>query len=110
RVLRRQLELWGMRVVSAESGQQALTLLDAPGATPPEIVITDMHMPGMTGVECLIEMKKLRPGLKAVILTGSPEHYETASLGNPVAVLSKPVQRAELLEQIRKAIAAPGCS
>ncbi len=53
RVLRRQLELWGMEVSSADSGAQALTLLISAtqGAAPglPDIVITDMHMPEMDG-------------------------------------------------------------
>ena len=52
RVLTRQLELWGMRVSSAESGEKALQLMAlAHGeGSLPDVVITDMHMPQMDGV------------------------------------------------------------
>jgi len=96
----------GYQVLAAPDGPQAIELLKAHGQQV-ALALLDMHMPGMSGVECLLAMKKLKPGFKALILTGSPEYYEAADLGNPVGVLFKPIQRAVLLEEIRKAIAAP---
>ena len=54
-------------VASAEDGDEALELV---GALHPDIVITDIKMPGMTGLEFLEKAKALQPNLEAVILTG----------------------------------------
>ncbi|MBM3889395.1 MAG: response regulator [Verrucomicrobia bacterium] len=105
-LIRTFLQRDGYQVLAAPDGPQAIELLKAHGQQI-ALAVLDMHMPGMSGVECLLAMKKLQPGFKALILTGSPEYYEAAELGNPVAVLLKPILRVELLQEIRKAIAAP---
>jgi hypothetical protein len=49
RILTRQLQLWGMQVASAASGQEALRWLDHAERCP-DVIVTDMHMPEMDGV------------------------------------------------------------
>jgi signal transduction histidine kinase/CheY-like chemotaxis protein/HPt (histidine-containing phosphotransfer) domain-containing protein len=49
RILTRQLELWGIGVASALSGEEALRWLEGQACVP-DIIVTDMHMPGMDGV------------------------------------------------------------
>ena len=112
RVLRRQLELWGMRVSSAESGQQALQLLAlAQGeASLPDVVITDMHMPGMDGIS-LAQTIKSRPawaGVPVVLLTSGfmPPSHEAAHLF--AARLLKPTRQKQLFDTVARCISSQG--
>ncbi|HBG15935.1 MAG TPA: hypothetical protein DDW93_04070, partial [Firmicutes bacterium] len=53
-------------VADAANGQQALKKF---AATDPDILITDIRMPGMDGIELIKILKKQKPKLKTVILT-----------------------------------------
>ncbi len=57
----------GHEVAVAENGQMALEMI---ARQPPELVITDIKMPGMDGLELLRQVKALRPELPVVIMTG----------------------------------------
>jgi len=57
----------GHEVAVAESGQMALEMI---ARQLPELVITDIKMPGMDGLELLRQLKALRPELPVVIMTG----------------------------------------
>ena len=96
----------GYEVLAAADGKQTFELFKAHGDRV-ALALLDMNMPVMNGVECLFAMKKLKPGFKVLFLTGRPEELSADDIGNPVGVLLKPVQRAALLDEIRKAIAAP---
>ena len=101
RVLSRQLQLWGMDVASAESGAKALAWLEA-AATPPDIVVTDMHMPEMDGV-AFARAVKARPACKdlPIVLLSSgfmPSADESAHLFS--ARLLKPARQGQLFETI----------
>jgi CheY-like chemotaxis protein len=83
------LELEGVRVVAtAETGEQALALLDAPGATGAagaDLILVDLRLPGMDGVDVSVAISA-RPSPPPVILISS--HDEAASdprvVGAPV--------------------------
>jgi two-component system response regulator FlrC len=57
----------GHEVAVAENGQMALEMI---ARQPPELVITDIKMPGMDGLELLRQVKALHPELPVVIMTG----------------------------------------
>ncbi|MFH1019263.1 MAG: sigma 54-interacting transcriptional regulator, partial [Pseudomonadota bacterium] len=57
----------GHEVAVAENGGMALEMI---ARQPPELVITDIKMPGMDGLELLRQVKALRPELPVVIMTG----------------------------------------
>ncbi|HIJ90420.1 MAG: sigma-54 dependent transcriptional regulator [Desulfobulbaceae bacterium] len=57
----------GHEVAVAENGRMALEMI---ARQPPELVITDIKMPGMDGLELLRQVKVLRPELPVVIMTG----------------------------------------
>ena len=63
----------------AQSGQEALGLLDSKG--PYAVVISDMRMPGMDGIELLRRVKSAPPETVRVMLTGNAE-TETAIEAN----------------------------
>jgi len=60
----------------------------------PDIVITDIHMPIMNGLELVREIKKIDPKEPVVIITGFEDELHKAQLAD--AVLIKPIQRDSL--------------
>jgi two-component system nitrogen regulation response regulator NtrX len=57
-------------VSTATSGVEALTKLKA---GPVDLIITDYWMPGMDGLELLVEARRIRPGLRSIMLTAHPD-------------------------------------
>ena len=66
-LLRRTLERAGYRVTEAYDGQKGLA---AHKASPADLVITDMIMPGMEGIETIMEFRRLNPALKIIAMSG----------------------------------------
>jgi signal transduction histidine kinase/CheY-like chemotaxis protein/HPt (histidine-containing phosphotransfer) domain-containing protein len=108
RILRRQLELWGVEVMTAASGPEALAWArDA--AAPPDCVVTDMHMPDMDGVAVARELKALPrfADVPIVLLTSGfmPSAQDTAQLFS--ARLLKPARQNQLFESLLRSMSAP---
>ena len=57
----------GFAVVEAASGAEALAAFDRAGA---DVVLTDLQMPGMSGADLLVEIKRRAPGTIVAVLTG----------------------------------------
>ncbi|MEA2221647.1 MAG: hypothetical protein QOH83_23 [Solirubrobacteraceae bacterium] len=97
--LRRHRRSWSM--VFAQGGAEALA---AVARRPFDIVLSDIRMPGIDGVEVLTEVRRLRPDMMRVVLSG---HTQAASAlrGISVAhrVLGKPTDPAELRAAIERA-------
>jgi CheY-like chemotaxis protein len=101
----RALTLAGMEVSVAADGREALRLV-AEGHVRPAVVVTDIEMPGMTGIELAARMLALRPIVRIVMMTGDLERAEAAR-GHPSIVdevLVKPFQSEELVEAVRPTI------
>jgi len=60
----------GVKVTSAHSGRQALDTLAGSGATRTDVVILDVKMPGMDGLETLAAIKEAHPLVEVIMLTG----------------------------------------
>lgn len=110
RVLTRQLELWGMRVSSALSGEKALQLMALAHAESclPDVLITDMHMPEMDGVTLARSIKANAPwsDMPLILLTSGfmPPGHEGAQLF--AARLLKPTRQKQLFDTVARCIAA----
>ncbi len=101
--LAERLRLRGIRAVEANSGEEALRLLDA---EPPQGVVLDVKMPGMSGLEVLRRIKSSHPNIPVILLTGigtEQEGTEGLTLGAS-DFLMKPLQIDELIKKIRAAI------
>lgn len=73
---------------------------------PVDLVILDIKLKEMSGVEVLARMKKSRPGVRAIMLTGYPTvdtAREAISLGADEYCV-KPIDRQELEEKVEKAL------
>ena len=104
-VLSRRLTLRGFEVVQAESGTEALELLDSVPNI--EVAVLDLNMPGLNGLETLEHLKRVHPLVEAVILTGHgtvPSSLACMKAG-AFDFLTKPTE-AEKLAQVIEAAAS----
>jgi FixJ family two-component response regulator len=60
----------GFSVVTAFSGPDALKVMDEKGPSKIDVVILDVKMPGMDGLEALAQMKARHPTIEVIMLTG----------------------------------------
>lgn len=86
----------------AASGEQALALAKE---HVPDVVLMDLVMPGMDGVEATRKLKDLSPRTQIIILTSyhEDEHIFPALQAGAISYLLKDVKAADLVEAIRRA-------
>ncbi len=86
----------------ATSAAEALARVENSAATPLILILSDINMPGMTGLEMLPKMKALRPDVPVIMITayGDPETERRALEGGAEGLLTKPIDFALLREQI----------
>ncbi len=100
------LELDGLEVSTADGGAQALELVKH---QPFDVMLSDVRMPGMNGVELFREVRKLRPNLPVILMTA----YSVESLLDEAiregafAVLPKPFDLDRLPILLTGAARAP---
>lgn len=98
----RALTLAGFDVAVAAGGREALQLV-AEGRVRPAVVVTDIEMPGMTGIELAARLLALRPALRIVMMTGD-EARAQAARGHPSivdVVLLKPMRTDALVRAVQ---------
>jgi len=102
RVLAIRMRRAGYAVTTAESGRKALTLL-ARGQ--PHVVVTDVRMEGMDGLELLDAIHALDPTLPVIMLTahGTIPDAVKATQRGVFSYLTKPFDKDELLEVVERA-------
>lgn len=90
----------GYRVISASSGTQALSLLEGV-----DVVVTDLSMPGMDGLELVSQIRARAPALPVILLTahGSEQMVRIASSRGACGCLSKPFDIDEIARVIEHA-------
>ncbi len=103
----RALEMEGHTVFLAEDGEEGLDALrQAKGEY--DLLLTDIKMPYMDGIELAQNAAQLFPTLKILMMTGYADQRErTDSLDNIVIdVVSKPFSLVEIRQQVKLALAA----
>ncbi len=95
RVTQVQLEQAGFATTTAADGDEALKLLQQ---SPPDLVISDLKMPGMSGLELLRRIRKEYPDILVVMLTafGSVESAVECMKAGAYDYITKPVHADEL--------------
>jgi DNA-binding NtrC family response regulator len=92
----------GLKATGVTSGRQALDVMQTLDF---DVVILDVKMPGMDGIETLREMKKRKPLTEVIMLTGHGS-VESGIQGLQLGAYNyvmKPVPLDELLEQMNQA-------
>ncbi len=103
RVMEFTLEEAGYRVLAASTGEQGLELFRSDS---PDLVITDIQMPGISGYEVLSGIKETRPETLVLVITafGSVDKAVKAMRLGAFDYLTKPFGREELALAVEKAL------
>lgn len=99
--LAERLEVRGMQVVTARSGEEALRIVEEKDF---DAVVLDLAMPGMDGIETFKRMRRVRPEMQVVLLTGHAtvaQGVEAMKLG-AVDLLEKPMDIHDLQSRIEE--------
>jgi CheY-like chemotaxis protein len=88
----------------------ATTALDLAYETLPDLLLTDVVMPGMTGVELAIVLTQGMPQCKVLLFSGQASTSDmlltARALGHEFNMLPKPIHPTDLLSQIRERLAS----
>ena len=105
RYAKRVLGAMGYAVLVADNGRSAVDAFRE-NADSIELVLLDVFMPGMNGDEVLRELRRIRPGVKVVVMTGYTESMDLDGFKGrpPLAFMHKPFSKGEFVAKITKAI------
>src|SRR5579862_8594647 len=97
----------GFETVTASSGENALELL---GQQEFAMMISDVRMPGISGLETLRRLRKIRPTLPVLLVTAYADIRDAVEAMRDGAVnyLEKPIDLDELLASVRNAAGLAG--
>lgn len=104
--VRTALEQHGHDVTEAEDGQVALDLCKASAM---DVVITDLFMPVMDGLELIVQLREEFPEMKVVAISGAmydkrPRFLEIAGRMASVVTLAKPFTVEKLMAAVQEAL------
>ena len=85
-------------VLAAADGQQALEA-SRKYPEPIHLLVTDILMPGMGGIELLLRMRQERPELRVLVISG---HGDGEDLPDGVELLTKPFPTAAFRKKVRE--------
>lgn len=104
-LIRKVIEQYGYTVLDAVSGPAALALAEQEPSTI-HLLVTDVVMPDMSGPDLVMQLSAVRPGLKALYLTGYAEApaIHRASAARDTLLLQKPFTPEELALKVREAL------
>lgn len=96
------LDVYGFDIYTAESGEEGLDVFDR---EKPDIVLTDIKMPGMDGIEVLQQIKKRSPATEVIVITGHGDMDLAIQALNLDAAdfINKPIQRQSLEQGLSRA-------
>jgi two-component system nitrogen regulation response regulator GlnG len=103
-VLERALSREGFDVRAFGSARDCLTALDLDS---PQVLVSDIRMPGESGIELLQKVKQRRPGMPVIIMTAFSDLDSAVSAfqGGAFEYLPKPFDLPKAIELIRRAVA-----
>jgi DNA-binding NtrC family response regulator len=103
--LAERLELRGLQVSVATECEEAIRIVES---VRPQVVVTDVKMPGMGGLDLLRFLKARHPGIEVILLTGhgsTQDGVKGMRLG-AFDYLMKPVKIEDLIEKLESAAEA----
>ena len=106
KVLSRALERFGYEVLTAKDGRECVTMFQS---SPTDLVICDIFMPRMDGLEVLMQLRKSHPDVKLIAVSGGGVRMKLdvlplAEILGADATLEKPYDIDDLLRTIRRLI------
>ncbi|MDY6843425.1 MAG: response regulator [Thermodesulfobacteriota bacterium] len=103
--LTKALEEDGWNVVSAESGEEAL---EKARQIPFHVVITDLRLPGMDGIDLLSELKKINPDCHILVISayGTPQLAAEAKRRGAFDLIDKPLKMNTMKKMVKNMLVA----
>ena len=104
KVTRQMLESSGYKVIEAVDGADAVNKFTENSNI--DLLLFDIIMPKMSGKEAYERIKKIRPDVKAIFISGYPADFTSkyGALEEGMNVIAKPVPPPELLRRVREAL------
>jgi CheY-like chemotaxis protein len=102
RVAERMLARLGYATISAASGEEAIAIYTA-GTQAIDLVIADISMPGMSGIECFHALRAFDPDVRVVLSSGFEK--QQSDLPGLTGFIGKPYQLQELRTLISSILA-----
>ncbi len=96
---REELEEEGYEVHSAMNGEEALKMFDS---LKPDLVILDINMPGMDGIEVLRQMKEKKPSVPVILSSAYPEYKQDLASWASDDYIVKSFNLDDLKESVRR--------
>ena len=110
-ILRQLLANVGIdNVLEAENGEKALEILQGctqkMGGQLPDVIISDLHMDGMDGMEFVHRMRRKKNQTPILILTGDEDKFlrEVTEQAGATRILTKPISAGDLAKEISSAV------
>jgi len=103
----RSLKADGHTIVTAADGQEALDLVEGAAAAPFALLIVDVDMPLVDGIEVVRRISAARPGTKALLMSGHAEgqvRVSSLQASGTVSYLAKPFSMEALRTTVRTLI------
>lgn len=101
------LSMEGFNVLKAESGEEALKLFNG---QPIDLLITDLNMPGMTGIELTSRIREKPEYRRLPILMLTTEtdaaKKNEATIAGVTAIIKKPFERDDFIKKVKRAVGA----
>ncbi len=99
------LRMDGYAVLEASSGEEALRVAEERRG-PVDLLVTDMVMPGIDGIELAGRLRALRPGLKVLFISGCADDFARNHIpqDSTTRFLGKPFKTGDLLRKIREVL------
>lgn len=101
--LRSVFEVRGFHTFLAEDGEQALHIVRRER---PHLVLVDMHMPKLTGLETLERVRELNASIPCILMSAALDELlvRQARLAHAASVLAKPITRTSITAAVERAL------
>ena len=100
--LAERLNLRDMEAVAVFCAEDALTLIHTQ-EDPPEVILLDLRMPNIDGIQALNAIKHFNPAIEVIMLTGHGESKDLIDSDAIFDYVMKPVDLSELVVKINQA-------
>ncbi|MEM6457197.1 MAG: response regulator [Acidobacteriota bacterium] len=98
------LERQGYSVIQAEDGAEALDILKAEPDDAIQLIVTDVMMPRMNGVELVKRSRNLRPRVKTIFMSGYTDVTSLTEDGDSPPFMHKPMRPDTILSIVRQTL------
>src|SRR4051812_36265517 len=97
------LEMSGFEIIEAENGQRALEIVKEREV---DLVLTDIRMPGLNGIQLFSAIKQVRPDMPVILMTAFAVegHVQGAVLQGAFTVLPKPFDVDDMAKILLRAV------